>query len=116
MGQVGRRPLEGLKARCTANAHALDKIGELFVARPPRGRQRHPLASVCLTVEGLTQTSSRSLPASRKRKAQPLTSPAIAMPGRPAHPGAAPRSIPDIEALGPWLDWAYAQLTATAEA
>jgi hypothetical protein len=99
--------LEGLKARCTANAHALDKIvaerswlGHLAVDSGTRSK-----TSVCLTVEGADADFIKKFAACSKRKAPLTTSRAIAMPRPACASGAAPRSIPPISRR-----WALARL------
>ncbi|WP_179505579.1 MULTISPECIES: phosphoserine transaminase [unclassified Sphingomonas] len=111
--------LEGLKARCTANAHALDKIvaerswlGHLAVDSGIRSR-----TSVCLTVEGADADFIKKFAGLLEKEGA-----AFDIAGyRDAPAGlriwcGATVDTADIAALGPWLDWAYAQLTTPAEA
>jgi len=109
--------LDGLIARSDANAAALDRIvadrdwlGHL--APDPATRSK---TSVCLTVEGADE-------ALIKRMASALEAEAAAFDVagyRDAPPGlriwcGATVDTADIEALGPWLDWAYASARAQA--
>ncbi|MFC4256502.1 phosphoserine transaminase [Altererythrobacter xixiisoli] len=111
--------LEGLKARSDANAAALDKIvaerswlGHLAEDRGTRSR-----TSVCLTVEGADADFIK-----RFAKLLEDQDAAYDVAGyRDAPPGlriwcGATVDTADVEALGPWFDWAYAQLTAEAAA
>ncbi|MGJ3649333.1 phosphoserine transaminase [Sphingomonas sp. GlSt437] len=103
--------LEGLIARSDANAAALDRIvaerdwlGHL--ATDPASRSK---TSVCLTVEGADEGFIKKL--ARLLEAEGA---AFDIAGyRDAPPGlriwcGATVDTADIEALGPWLDWAYA--------
>jgi phosphoserine aminotransferase len=111
--------LAGLKARCTANAHALDKIvaerawlGHLAVDSGIRSR-----TSVCLTVAGADAEFIKAFAGLLEKEGA-----AFDIAGyRDAPPGlriwcGATVDAADIVALGPWLDWAWAQLTAPAQA
>jgi len=111
--------LAGLKARCTANAHALDKIvaerawlGHLAVDSGIRSR-----TSVCLTVAGADAEFIKAFAGLLEKEGA-----AFDIAGyRDAPPGlriwcGATVDAADIVALGPWLDWAWAQLTAPARA
>jgi phosphoserine aminotransferase len=102
--------LEGLKARCTANADALNKI---VAARPWLGHLAvdHGIrskTSVCLTVEGADEAFIKAFAAALEKEGA-----AFDIAGyRDAPPGlriwcGATVDTADIEALGPWLDWAY---------
>jgi phosphoserine aminotransferase len=101
--------LEGLMARTEANATALDRIVEQrhwlgYLAHRPEIRSK---TSVCLTVES----------ADPKRMAKLLEAEDVAYDiasYRDAPPGlriwcGATVDAADIEALGPWLDWAWEQ-------
>ncbi|MBS0480912.1 MAG: phosphoserine transaminase [Proteobacteria bacterium] len=103
--------LEGLKKRCTANAHALDKIvaerdwlGHLAVDSGIRSK-----TSVCLTVDGADEAFIKAMAGALEKEGA-----ACDVAGyRDAPPGlriwcGATVDTADIEALGPWLDWAYA--------
>jgi phosphoserine aminotransferase len=102
--------LQGLKARSDANAAALDAI---VAARPwlshlaadPASRSK---TSVCLSVEGADATFIKAMTGLLEKEAA-----AFDIAGyRDAPPGlriwcGATVDTADIEALGPWLDWAY---------
>ncbi|RVT41776.1 phosphoserine transaminase [Sphingobium algorifonticola] len=105
----------GLIARSDANAAALDAIvgsrdwlGHLAV--DPASRSR---TSVCLTVEGADEAFIKSFAGLLEKEGA-----AFDIAGyRDAPPGlriwcGATVDTADIEALGPWLDWAYAQVKA----
>ena len=107
--------LEGLKDRCTANANALDKIvaerdwlSHLAVDRGIRSK-----TSVCLSVEGADADFIKQFAGLLEKE-----SAAFDIAGyRDAPPGlriwcGATVDTADIEALGPWLDWAWSQLKA----
>ena len=107
--------LEALIARSDANAAALDKIVEErdwlgHLAPDPATRSK---TSVCLTVEGADE-------ALIKRMASALETEVAAFDVagyRDAPPGlriwcGATVDTADVEALGPWLDWAYATAKA----
>ena len=107
--------LERLKARCTANAHALDKIvaerdwlGHLAVDSGTRSR-----TSVCLTVEGADADFIKQFAGLLEKEgaAYDIAGYRDAPPGLRIWCGATVDTA-DIEALGPWLDWAYATLKA----
>lgn len=105
--------LRGLIARSDANAAALDRIvderdwlGHLAMDPPTRSR-----TSVCLTVDGADMDFIK-----RFAKLLEAESAAYDIAGyRDAPPGlriwcGATVDTDDIEALGPWLDWAWAEL------
>ena len=105
--------LEGLQARCTANANALDKIvaerswlSHLAVDRGTRSK-----TSVCLSVEGADADFIKAFAGLLEKEGA-----AFDIAGyRDAPPGlriwcGATVDVADIEALGPWLDYAWAQL------
>jgi phosphoserine aminotransferase len=103
--------LEGMKARCTANADALNKIvaerdwlGHL--AADPAVRSK---TSVCLTVEGADEAFIKAMAGALEKEgaAYDIAGYRDAPPGLRIWCGATVDSA-DIEALGPWLDWAYA--------
>ena len=107
--------LTGLKARSDANAAALDRIvadrdwlGHL--AADPATRSR---TSVCLTVAGADEALIKRMAALLEAEGA-----AFDIAGyRDAPPGlriwcGATVDTADIEALGPWLDWAYAEARA----
>ena len=109
--------LAGLKARCAANAHALDKIvagrdwlGHLAVEGDTRSR-----TSVCLTVKDADAEFIKAFAGLLEKEGA-----AFDIAGyRDAPPGlriwcGATVDADDIAALGPWFDWAWAQLTVPA--
>jgi len=109
--------LAGLKARCAANAHALDKIvadrdwlGHLAVDSGTRSR-----TSVCLTVKDADAEFIKAFAGLLEKEGA-----AFDIAGyRDAPPGlriwcGATVDADDIAALGPWFDWAWAQLTVPA--
>ncbi len=107
--------LEGLKARCTANSDALAKIvatrdwlGHLAVDHGTRSK-----TSVCLTVEGADEAFIKSFAALLEKEgaAYDIAGYRDAPPGLRIWCGATVDTA-DIEALGPWLDWAYESLKA----
>ena len=108
--------LEALKARSTANAHALDKIvaerdwlGHLAVNSGTRSK-----TSVCLTVAGADEALIKAFAGLLEKAgaAYDIAGYRDAPPGLRIWCGATVDTA-DIEALGPWLDWAYASVTAT---
>ncbi len=107
--------LNGLMARSNANASALDKIvadrswlGHL--APDPATRSK---TSVCLTVEGADADFIKKFAAllDAEGAAYDIAGYRDAPAGLRIWCGATVDTA-DIEALGPWLDWAYAQMTA----
>lgn len=105
--------LAGLKARSDANAAALDVIvaerswlGHL--AADPATRSR---TSVCLTVEGADEAFIKAFAGALETEgaAYDIAGYRDAPPGLRIWCGATVDTA-DIEALGPWLDWAYASL------
>jgi phosphoserine aminotransferase len=105
----------GLIARSDANAAALDRIvaerdwlGHL--AADPASRSK---TSVCLTVEGADEAFIKAMASALEKEGA-----AFDVAGyRDAPPGlriwcGATVDTADIEALGPWLDWAYATAKA----
>ena len=107
--------LEGLQTRCTANSDALAKIvagldwlGHLAVDHGTRSK-----TSVCLTVDGADEAFIKSFAALLEREgaAYDIAGYRDAPPGLRIWCGATVDTA-DIEALGPWLDWAYAQLSS----
>ena len=108
---------QGLIARSDANAAALDKIvaardwlGHLAADEASRSK-----TSVCLTVEGADETLIKAMASALEKEGA-----AFDVAGyRDAPPGlriwcGATVDTADIEALGPWLDWAYATAKAAA--
>jgi phosphoserine aminotransferase len=109
--------LAGLKARCTANAHALDKIvaerdwlGHLAIDSGTRSR-----TSVCLTVKGADAEFIKAFAGLLEKEgaAYDIAGYRDAPPGLRIWCGATVDAA-DVAALGPWFDWAWAQLTVAA--
>jgi phosphoserine aminotransferase len=105
--------LEGLQARSNANAAALDKIvsernwlGHL--ATDPATRSK---TSMCLTVEGADEDFIKKFAGllDAEGAAYDIAGYRDAPPGLRIWCGATVDTA-DIEALGPWLDWAWASL------
>jgi len=108
--------LEGLIARSDANAAALDRIvaerdwlGHL--AEDPAVRSK---TSVCLTVKGADADFIKRFAGLLEKEgvAYDVAGYRDAPPGLRIWCGATVETA-DIEALGPWLDWAYAQASAS---
>ncbi len=101
---------EGLRARCTANAEAL---GQIVADRPwlghlaadPANRSK---TSVCLTVEGADEAFIKAFAGALEQHgaAYDIAGYRDAPPGLRIWCGATVDTA-DIQALGPWLDWAY---------
>ncbi|HCF25558.1 MULTISPECIES: phosphoserine transaminase [unclassified Novosphingobium] len=111
--------LEGLKARCTANADALNKIvaqrdwlGHLAVDHGIRSK-----TSVCLTVEGADEALIKAMAGALEKEgaAYDVAGYRDAPPGLRIWCGATVETA-DIEDLGPWLDWAYETVKAEEQA
>lgn len=107
--------LEGLKARSDANAAALDKIVAerdwlSHLAADPASRSK---TSVCLSVAGADEGFIKKLAGLLEAEgaAYDIAGYRDAPPGLRIWCGATVDTA-DIEALGPWLDWAYASLSA----
>jgi phosphoserine aminotransferase len=109
--------LEGLKARSNANAHALDKIvadrdwlSHLAIDSGTRSK-----TSVCLSVEGADADFIKKFAALLEKEgaAYDVAGYRDAPPGLRIWCGATVDTA-DVEALGPWLDWAYATVKAAA--
>ncbi len=105
--------LQGLMARSNANAAALDTI---VAARPWLGHLATDPAtrsktSVCLTVEGADEDFIKRFAAllDSEGAAYDIAGYRDAPPGLRIWCGATVDTA-DIVALGPWLDWAWAQL------
>jgi phosphoserine aminotransferase len=107
--------LGGLKARSDANARALDRIvaerdwlGHL--AADPATRSK---TSVCLTVEGADEAFIKAFAALLEKEgaAYDIAGYRDAPAGLRIWCGATVETA-DIEALAPWLDWAYATVKA----
>ena len=111
--------LDGLKARSDANAAALDKIvaerdwlGHLAVDKGIRSR-----TSVCLTVDGADADFIKKFAGLLEKEgaAYDIAGYRDAPPGLRIWCGATVDTA-DIEALGPWLDWAYSETKAALAA
>jgi phosphoserine aminotransferase len=109
--------LDGLKARSNANAAALDKIvherpwlGHLAEDRGIRSK-----TSVCLTVEGADADFIKAFAGLLEKEgaAYDVAGYRDAPPGLRIWCGATVDTA-DIEALGPWLDWAWETLKQAA--
>jgi phosphoserine aminotransferase len=107
--------LKGAMARTAANAAALDKIvaergwlGHLAVDLASRSQ-----TSVCLTVEGADEARIKRIAALLEAEgaAYDIAGYRDAPPGLRIWCGATVDTA-DIEALGPWLDWAYEETRA----
>ena len=107
--------LKGLIARSDANAAALDRIvaerdwlGHLAADKGIRSR-----TSVCLTVEGADADLIKKMASllEKEEAAFDVAGYRDAPPGLRIWCGATVDTA-DIEALGPWLDWAYATAKA----
>ena len=107
----------GLIARSDANAAALDRIVESrdwlgHLAADPASRSK---TSVCLTVKGADEAFIKAMAGALEKEGA-----AFDVAGyRDAPPGlriwcGATVDTADIEALGPWLDWAYATANSAA--
>ena len=105
----------GLIARSDANAAALDRIVEArdwlgHLAADPASRSK---TSVCLTVEGADEAFIKAMAGALEKQgaAFDVAGYRDAPPGLRIWCGATVEAA-DVEALGPWLDWAYATATA----
>lgn len=102
--------LQGLMARSNANAAALAKIVETrdylgFLAADPAIRST---TSVCLTVKGADEAMIKKMASllEAEHAAYDIAGYRDAPPGLRIWCGATVDTA-DIQALGPWLDWAY---------
>ena len=106
--------LEGLKARCTANANALDKIvaGRDWLGHLAADHGTRSKTSVCLTVEGADADFIKAFAGLLEKEgaAYDIAGYRDAPPGLRIWCGATVETS-DVEALMPWLDWAYDQAT-----
>ena len=107
--------LEGLMARSNANAAALGKIVEerLWLGHLAGDEPTRSKTSVCLTVEGADEDFIKNFAGllDAEGAAYDIAGYRDAPPGLRIWCGATVDTA-DIEALGPWLDWAYAELTS----
>jgi phosphoserine aminotransferase len=107
--------LQGLMARSNANAAALAKIVEArdyldFLAADPAIRST---TSVCLTVEGADEAMIKKMASllEAEEAAYDIAGYRDAPAGLRIWCGATVDTA-DVEALGPWLDWAYEKAKA----
>jgi phosphoserine aminotransferase len=107
--------LQGLMARSDANAAAIgaivasrDWLGFLAADEAIRSK-----TSVCLTVEGADEAMIKKMASLLEAEgaAYDIAGYRDAPPGLRIWCGATVDTA-DVEALGPWLDWAYSQLTS----
>lgn len=107
--------LEALKARCTANAEALNRIvaERDWLSHLAADKGIRSKTSVCLSVAGADADFIKAMTGLLEKEGA-----AFDIAGyRDAPPGlriwcGATVDTADIEALGPWLDWAYATTKA----
>ena len=107
--------LEGLKARCAANAAALDGLVQErdwlgHLAADPASRS---MTSVCLTVEGADEALIKAFAGLLEKAgaAYDIAGYRDAPAGLRIWCGATVDAA-DIAELGPWLDWAWAEVKA----
>ena len=107
--------LQGLMARSDANAAALGRIveGRSWLGHLAADEATRSKTSVCLTVEGADEDFIKKLAGllDAEGAAYDIAGYRDAPPGLRIWCGATVDTA-DIEALGPWLDWAYAELTS----
>ncbi|HET9628171.1 MAG TPA: phosphoserine transaminase, partial [Novosphingobium sp.] len=107
--------LEGLKARCTANAEALNRIVEerSWLSHLAADEATRSKTSVCLSVDGADADFIKQFAGllEKENAAYDIAGYRDAPAGLRIWCGATV-DVADIEALGPWLDWAWAQLKA----
>jgi phosphoserine aminotransferase len=105
--------LEGLKSRSTANAEALDRIVQdrPWLGHLAEDRAARSTTSVCLTVEGADADFIKAFAGLLEKQdaAYDIAGYRDAPPGLRIWCGATVETA-DIEALGPWLDWAWESL------
>jgi phosphoserine aminotransferase len=105
--------LEGLMARSNANAAALDKIVEerSWLGHLAKDKATRSTTSICLTVEGADEDFIKKFAAllDAEAAAYDIAGYRDAPPGLRIWCGATVDTA-DVEALGPWLDWAWATL------
>jgi phosphoserine aminotransferase len=104
-----------LIARTNANAAALDRIVEArpwlsHLAADPASRSK---TSICLSVEGADEAMIKTMASLLEAEgaAYDIAGYRDAPPGLRIWCGATVETA-DVEALGPWLDWAYAEARA----
>jgi phosphoserine aminotransferase len=109
--------LEGLKTRCTANADALNKIvaDREWLSHLAEDKGIRSKTSVCLSVEGADADFIKAMTGllEKESAAYDIAGYRDAPPGLRIWCGATVDAA-DVEALGPWLDWAYAVTKAAA--
>lgn len=102
--------LEGLKDRCTANADALNKIvaERDWLSHLAADKGTRSKTSVCLSVEGADADFIKKMTGLLEKEdaAYDIAGYRDAPAGLRIWCGATVETA-DIEALGPWLDWAY---------
>ena len=107
--------LQGLKARCTANAEALNKIvaEREWLSHLAEDKGIRSKTSVCLSVDGADADFIKAMTGALEKAgaAYDIAGYRDAPPGLRIWCGATVDTA-DIEALGPWLDWAYAATKA----
>ncbi|GGD98068.1 phosphoserine aminotransferase [Tsuneonella deserti] len=107
--------LSALKARANANAAALDAIvrGRNWLGHLAADPASRSNTSVCLTVEGADEAMIKAMAKLLEEQgaAYDVAGYRDAPPGLRIWCGATVDTA-DIERLGPWLDWAYATVTA----
>ena len=107
--------LSGLMARSDANAAALGRIveGRSWLGHLAADEATRSKTSVCLTVEGADEAFIKKFAGllDAEGAAYDIAGYRDAPPGLRIWCGATVDTA-DIEALGPWLDWAYAELTS----
>jgi phosphoserine aminotransferase len=108
--------LEGLKARCTTNADALAKIvaARSWLGHLAEDHGTRSNTSVCLTVAGADEAFIKAFAALLEKEdaAYDIAGYRDAPPGLRIWCGATVDTA-DIEALGPWLDWAWETLKSS---
>ena len=102
--------LTGLQGRSDANAAALQKIVEerAWLGNLAADQASRSKTSVCLTVEGADEAMIKAMAGALEKEdaAYDVAGYRDAPPGLRIWCGATVDTA-DIEALGPWLDWAY---------
>ncbi len=106
---------DGLIARSTANAAALDKIvaDREWLGHLAEFAETRSKTSVCLTVEGADEALIKAMAGTLEKAgaAYDIAGYRDAPPGLRIWCGATV-DVADNEALGPWFDWAYAHARA----
>ena len=111
--------LSGLMARSNANAAALDDIVQArsWLGHLAQDAATRSTTSVCLTVEGADEAFIKAFAVllDAEGAAYDIAGYRDAPPGLRIWCGATVDTA-DIVALGPWLDWAYANVKAEQQA